>query len=154
MQMQRLVSTSTFFRRARTVRKSSLWSGDRSGRVPTSRDASMIPFSLMWAASRSFGSTGRELRRALFFEVVGVPFVLIGLYMMSSHSFMRRCLRSRTYYGLTNERVIIISGLFAPTVKSLQVQHSPASRFSEEASGTGTVTSGLTCPIRQRDGCG
>jgi hypothetical protein len=51
-------------------------------------------------------------------------------------------LRSRTYYGLTNERVIIISGLSSRTVKSLQVQTLTDVSLSEEASGTGTVTFG------------
>ena len=51
-------------------------------------------------------------------------------------------LRSRTYYGLTNERVIIISGLSSRTVKSLQVQTLTDVSLSEEASGTGTVAFG------------
>jgi len=51
-------------------------------------------------------------------------------------------LRSRTYYGLTNERVIIISGLSSRTVKSLQVQTLTDVSLSEDASGTGTVTFG------------
>ncbi len=51
-------------------------------------------------------------------------------------------LRSRTYYGLTNERVIIISGLSSRTVKSLQVQTLTDVSLSEEASGTGTVMFG------------
>ena len=51
-------------------------------------------------------------------------------------------LRSRTYYGLTDERVIIISGLSSWTVKSLQVQTLTDVSLSEEASGIGAVTFG------------
>jgi hypothetical protein len=78
----------------------------------------------------------------LFFDLWGVPFVLVGLYMIVGRFFYEAMLRSRTYYGLTNERVIIISGLSSRTVKSVQVQTLTDVSLSEEASGTGTVTFG------------
>jgi hypothetical protein len=101
----------------------------------------MIPFSLMWGGFSFFWeykavSSGGPL----FFELCGAPFVLIGLYTIVGLFFYEAMLRSRTYYELTNERVIIISGVFAPTVKSLQVQTLTGVSLSEEASGIGTVT--------------
>ncbi|MBS0420872.1 MAG: PH domain-containing protein [Proteobacteria bacterium] len=57
---------------------------------------------------------------------------------------LTRLARSRTCYRLTNERVIIISGLFSRTVQSLQVQTLTDLSLSEEASGSGTITFGPT----------
>jgi hypothetical protein len=78
----------------------------------------MIPFSLMWGGFSFFWeykavSSGGPL----FFDLWGVPFVLIGLYMIVGRFFCEAMSRSRKYYGPTNERVIIISGVFSPTVK-------------------------------------
>ena len=103
----------------------------------------MIPFSLMWGGFAFFWeykavSSGGPL----FFKLWGVPFVLIGLYMIGGRFFDEAMLRSRTYYGLTNERVIIISGVFSRTVKSLRVQTLTGISLTEEASGTGTITFG------------
>ena len=86
----------------------------------------------------------------LFFDLWGVPFVLVGLYMIVGRFFYEAMLRSRTYYGVTNERVIIISGLSSRTVKSLQVQTLTDVSLSEEASGTGTVTFGPNILFGQR----
>jgi hypothetical protein len=144
MQMQRLVSTEHILSGELGRSEKLLWSGrPRQGVFLTSRDASMIPFSLMWGGFSFFWeykavSSGGPL----FFDLWGVPFVLIGLYMIVGRFFYEAMLRSRTYYGLTNERVIIISGVFSPTVKSLQVQTLTGVSLSEEASGTGTVTFG------------
>ena len=144
MQMQRLVSTehivSSELRRSEKL----LWSGrPRQGVFLTQTDAGTIPFSLMWGGFAFFWefkavSSGGPL----FFDLWGVPFVLIGAYMIVGRFFYEALLRSRTYYGLTNERVIIISGLTSRAVKSLQVQTLTDVTLSEEASGTGTITFG------------
>ena len=109
----------------------------------TSDCQGMIPFSLMWGGFSFFWefkavSSGEPL----FFDLWGVPFVLVGLYMIVGRFFFEAMLRSRTYYGLTNERVIIISGLSSRTVKSLQVQTLTDVSLSQEASGIGTITFG------------
>jgi hypothetical protein len=144
MQMQRVVSTEHVL--SAEIRRSEklIWSGrPRQGVFLTQRDAGVIPFSLIWGGFSFFWefkavSSGGPL----FFDLWGVPFVLVGLYMIVGRFFYEAMLRSRTYYGLTNERVIIISGLSSRTVKSLQVQTLTDVSLSEEASGTGTVTFG------------
>ena len=144
MQMQRLVSTehilSVELRRSEKL----LWSGrPRQGVFLTERDAGMIPFSLMWGGFSFFWEFKSVSSGApLFFDLWGVPFVLVGVYMIVGRFFYEAVARSRTYYGLTNERVIIISGLSSRTVQSLQVQTLTDVILSEEASGIGTVTFG------------
>ncbi|MFL6601592.1 MAG: hypothetical protein ACJ8R9_09680 [Steroidobacteraceae bacterium] len=144
MQMQRVVSTEHVLLAELRRSEKLIWSGrPRQGVFLTQRDAGMIPFSLMWGGFSFFWefkavSSGGPL----FFALWGVPFVLVGLYMIVGRFFYEAMLRSRTYYGLTNERVIIISGLSSRTVKSLQVQTLTDVSLSEEASGTGTITFG------------
>ena len=113
MQMQRLVSTEHILSAELRRSEKLIWSGrPRQGVFLTQKDAGMVPFSLMWGGFSFFWefkavSSGGPL----FFDLWGVPFVLVGLYMIVGRFFYEAMLRSRTYYGLTNERVIIISGL-------------------------------------------
>jgi hypothetical protein len=144
MLMQRLVSTEHILSAELGQSEKLLWSGrPRQGVFLTQKDAGMIPFSLMWGGFSFFWEFKAVSSGApLFFDLWGVPFVLIGLYMIVGRFFYEAMLRSRTYYGLTNERVIIISGLSSRTMQSLQVQTLTDVSLSEEASGTGTVTFG------------
>lgn len=146
MQMQLLVSTEQILSAELRQSEKLLWSGrPRQGVFLTSRDAGGIPFSLLWGGFAFFWeykaiSSGGPL----FFDLWGVPFVLFGLYMIVGRFFHEAMLRSRTYYGLTDERVIIISGIFSRTVKSLQLRTLSDASLSVEASGTGTITFGPT----------
>jgi len=144
MQMQRLVSTESVFSSELGRSEKLLWSGQpRQGVFLTSRDASMIPFSLMWGGFSFFWEYKAVSSGAsLFFDLWGIPFVLIGAYMIVGRFFYEAMLRTRMYYGLTNERVIIISGLFSRTVQSMQVKTLNGVSLSEEASGAGTITFG------------
>jgi hypothetical protein len=107
MQMQRVVSTehalSAELRRSEKL----IWSGrPRQGVFLTQRDAGMIPFTLMWGGFSVFWefkavSSGGPL----FFDLWGVPLVLVGLYMIVGRFFSEAMLRSRTYYGLTRRPI-------------------------------------------------
>ena len=50
--------------------------------------------------------------------------------------------RSKTFYGLTNERAIIISGLFRKNVKSLNLRALSDVSMSEKDNGIGTILFG------------
>jgi hypothetical protein len=103
----------------------------------------MIPFSLMWGGFSFFWEYKAVSSGASWlFDLWGIPFVLIGAYMIVGRFFYEAMLRARMYYGLTNERVMIISGLFSRTVQSMQVKTLNGVSLSEEASGTGTITFG------------
>jgi hypothetical protein len=121
-----------------------LWFGrPRQGFFFRSSDLMMIPFSLMWGGFAIFWETGVWASNApIFFRLWGVPFVLIGLYMIFGRFFVDVWQRKKTFYGVTNERVIIISGLFNQSVKSLNLQTLTDITLEEKTNGSGTITFG------------
>ena len=76
----------------------------------------------------------------------GIPFVLVGLYLIVGRFFVDARQRSKTYYGVTDERVIIISGLFRRSLKSLNIDTLTDVSLTEKPDGSGTITLGPTPP--------
>jgi len=128
--------------------ESLLWSGrPRQGLVLRPSDAFVIPFSLMWGGFAVFWEASVLERDApLFFVLWGIPFVLVGLYMIGGRFFADARLRGRTFYGLTSSRVIIVSGLFSRRVKSLSLRTLSDVTLSERADRSGTISFGPTTP--------
>jgi hypothetical protein len=106
-----------------------LWSGQP---VPGIRlrpaDIFFIPFSIVWCGFAVFWEASAiQMARqiggiSLFFILWGIPFVLIGLYMVVGRFYADALLRRRTYYGVTSERIIIVTGLFARQTQSLDLE--------------------------------
>jgi len=81
-----------------------------------------------------------------FFRLWGIPFVATGLYMVFGRFFADAKQRSKTYYGVTTERVIIVSGLFSTKTKSLNLSTLTDVTLDEKSNGCGTITFGATTP--------
>lgn len=62
--------------------------------------------------------------------------MVIGRFFIDSKS------RSKTWYGVTNERIIIVSGIFSKQVKSLNLKTLTDVTLDEKADLTGTITFG------------
>jgi len=75
-----------------------------------------------------------------FFKLWGIPFVLVGLYIVVGRFFVDARTRGRTFYGVTSERIIIISGVFSRQTKSLQLRTLSDISLTERADGSGTIT--------------
>jgi len=131
-----------------------LWSGrPRQGIVFRSSDIFLIPFSLLWGGfaifwevaalygtSRSGTNTPQAVK--FVFPLFGLPFVAIGLYMIFGRFFTDSAQRRNTVYGITDQRVIIRSGLFSRATKSLNLRTLSDVTLSERGDGSGTITLG------------
>jgi hypothetical protein len=129
-----------------------LWSGQPRGGIRLrGQDAFLIPFSLLWGgfavfweymalthASKAPGPIG------VVFPLFGLPFVVIGLYMVFGRFFADARRRARTFYGVTSERIIIVSGLFFQQTKSLHLRTLTDVSLTQRSDGSGTITFGPT----------
>jgi hypothetical protein len=126
-----------------------LWSGrPRQGLLLRAADALLIPFSLLWGGFALFWESGVLNSGAPWFFVLwGIPFVLVGVYITVGRFFVDAYIRSKTSYGVTNERVLIITGLFSRTVKTLPLQTLGELALQQRADGSGTISFGPGVPF-------
>ena len=142
-----------------------LWAGrPRQGIFLRASDALLIPFSLLWggfaifweamalAAVASEKTHGAPQAFLWVFPIFGLPFVAIGLYLIFGRFFLDKRLRKKTTYGVTDQRVIIRSGLFNSTTNSLNLRALSDVSLSEGSDGRGTITFGQGNPAASRFG--
>ncbi|HKR01312.1 MAG TPA: PH domain-containing protein [Pyrinomonadaceae bacterium] len=125
-----------------------LWAGQpRQGFVIKASDAYTIPFSLLWGGFAIFWETSVIKSGAPFFFMLwGIPFVLAGLYFIFGRFVVDMKQRRRTLYGVTDRRVVIVSGLFNQSVKSLNLRTLADVSLDLRGDGSGTITFGPSDP--------
>ena len=127
-----------------------LWSGrPRQGLMLTARDALMIPFSLMWGGFAIFWETSVVAGRApLVFKLFGIPFVVIGLFLIFGRLPLDAWLRGRIHYALTDRRVLILRDGPWSSFKALALDRLPEATLLEGANGRGTIRFGPQATLR------
>ena len=125
------------------------WGRPRQGVVLRGWDVFTIPFSLVWCGFAIFWEAVvvTSGKAPGFFVLWGMPFVAIGLYMVAGRFFADALQRRKTYYALTTERVLIVSGVFSRTIKSLSLNTLSDVTLTEGRSGKGTITFGPQSPF-------
>lgn len=133
-----------------------LWSGQPRGGIRfRPSDRFFFPFSMMWGGSALFWevrelttvfdtTTERPFATRIISPLWGVPFVLVGLYIMFGRFVVDAKRRERTYYAVTDQRIIIISTWFSHKVQSLILRQIPELSLGEGANGSGSITFGST----------
>ena len=124
--------------------ESLLWSGEpKQGLLLRPSDAYAIPFSLLWGGFAIFWNVTVNLSGSpIFFRLWGLPFLVIGLHMIVGRFFVDAWQRRKTQYGVTNERVIIFSGLLSRNTKSISLRTLTDLTINERRDGSGTITFG------------
>jgi hypothetical protein len=74
-------------------------------------DIIAVPFSLVWLGIALLWETGvQSIGAPAAFRVLGVPFILIGVYLVAGRFVTRWWRKRRTIYGITGRRVIVQTG--------------------------------------------
>lgn len=126
-----------------------LWSGaPRKGIMLRGSDAFVIPFSILWCGFAIFWETMVVIQGAPFFFMLwGIPFVVVGLYFVFGRFIVEAKQREKACYGLTSQRIVIISGLFSRKVQSLNLKTLSEITYREKPDGSGTIAFGANNPL-------
>ena len=123
-----------------------LWHGQpRQGLMLRPADALLIPFSLLWAGFAFYWEWSvLQTDAPWWFVVWGIPFMLMGLYIVIGRFFIDARQRARTAYALTPERVLIVrSGARGRgEVQSFTLGTLADLKLTERADGSGSIVLG------------
>lgn len=124
------------------------WAGQPNRRVILHKeDLFLIPFSLFWGgftifwesiASGFWGSKGGAGAPS-FFLIWGVPFVLVGQYLIWGRFLYVAWLKKRTNYAVTNRRVVVVQDGWNRRVASSYLDTLPTIVKEGTSSGTGVL---------------
>ncbi len=130
-------------------RESLLWSGRPTRGIQfRGSDVFLIPFSLLWCGFAIFWESSVVTTNApFFFKLWGVPFVLMGLYFVFGRFIVDSMQRGKTFYGVTNERIIIVSRFLQRKTKSLNLRTLTDISLTEKSDGTGSIAFGAASPF-------
>jgi hypothetical protein len=132
------------------------WAGmPNPGRIFHSDDWALIPFSLLWGGFAifweasvlgylNFGSRSSAHSAPSFFVVWGIPFVLYGQYMIWGRFIVDGWLKRRTFYAVTNRRVLLIQEGWKPKRRLIFLESLP--EISREGTTIGTLWLGPKLP--------
>jgi hypothetical protein len=124
-----------------------LWTGrPKTGIVFRTSDIPLIPFSLLWFGVAIFWEYNVLKTGISFFALFGIPFIIMGLYISIGRFYFDALRRKNTSYGITDNRVIIKSGLFSKSIKSLNIRSMTDLSFTEKRDGSGTISFGPADP--------
>ncbi|MGA7064191.1 MAG: hypothetical protein WBY69_23510 [Candidatus Acidiferrales bacterium] len=126
-----------------------VWAGQPNTRVIFHKqDLYMVPFSLLWGGFAVFweasvaglwGSNGKPGTPWSFGMVWGIPFVVAGQYFIWGRFFYDAWLKRRTYYALTNRRVIAVQNGWSRRMASSYLDSLPNLVKEDGANGVGTL---------------
>jgi hypothetical protein len=133
--------------------ESILWAGRPNPAVWFhSDDWHMIPFSLIWVAFTTFWEAGVSGYWGKFskdapstvMELWGIPFILIGQYMLWGRFLFDAWLKRRTYYGVTSRRILIVQEGWKRKASCTYIDVLPT--IDREGSATGILWFGPKLP--------
>ena len=122
-----------------------LWVGaPRQGLMLRAADWFLVPFSLLWGGFAIFWESAvlGTPNAPVLMKLWGIPFVLIGLYLIVGRFFVDAKMRENTIYAVTAERILIFSGIFRRENKSLTVRNIPEVSVVKARDGSGTISFG------------
>jgi hypothetical protein len=119
-----------------------------------SDDWAAIPFSFAWTGffvfweAQAFGfwaKTSRPAGNDIFMELWGIPFLVIGNYMVWGRFLFDAWAKRRTYYAVTNRRVLVLQETWKRKTSTVFLEAIP--QIEREGTTTGTLWFGTKYPV-------
>lgn len=121
------------------------WDRPRPGLAFMRGDVIMIPFSIAWCSFMVFWyflNVAVPKSVNWLFVIFGIPFAMIGIYILVGRYVHDAMKRRRTLVCLTNRRVLIQTSLFVRSMTSLALDQIADMTVESRASGEGTILFG------------
>ena len=116
-----------------------LWTGKpKSGIRFRPSDIAVTLFGVVWLGFAVFW-TLMAWKSGTFMYVFGLPFLLVGVFLLIGRFFVDALKRKYTIYGITADRVIIKSGIFSKEIKSFSINNMTELTLNEKPDGSGSV---------------
>jgi hypothetical protein len=126
-----------------------VWAGrPKFGVVFHKGDLFLIPFSLLWGGFAIFweaGVSGAWVQHSAssspswFMQLWGVPFVLVGQYLIWGRFVYAAWMKKRTHYAVTNRRIIVVQDGWTRQTASAFLDTLPALIKEGGMPGVGTL---------------
>jgi hypothetical protein len=126
-----------------------LWEGSPvRHRLFRPADGLLVPFSIVWCGLVVVAVASVLPPEILFFPPWGVPFALIGLYLIVGRFIVRAVASRRTRYAITDRRVLIVVEWFGDRLKSYYLSALPPPVITERQDGSGNLAFGAFPGVR------
>ncbi len=131
-------------------REELLWTGQpRQGVVLRGHDVFLIPFSFLWGGGVLLGVFGGVIGGfGSNFPLFMIPFLLffvaVALYITVGRFFLDAYGRAKTFYGITNRRIIIQNEGIGGKTQSFDLKSLSNLTLEQGKDGRGTVTVGAS----------
>jgi len=123
-----------------------LWTGKPNpGKVFHSDDWYMVPFSLLWGGFAIFWESLAAKCGSSFMLLWGIPFIVIGQYMIWGRFLYDAWIKRRTYYAISNRRILLYQAGWKQKNSAVYLEGIPA--LDKEGTGIGTIWFGQKYPI-------
>ncbi|MCU1243234.1 MAG: hypothetical protein JWO71_3960 [Candidatus Acidoferrum typicum] len=119
-----------------------------------SDDWTAIPLTVMWTGffvfweAGALGYWGKESRHGapdVFMALWGIPFLVVGNYMVWGRFFVDAWLKRRTFYAVTNRRVLVLQEGWKKKTSTTFLESIPT--IEREGTETGTLWFGPKYPV-------
>jgi hypothetical protein len=124
-------------------KESLLWTGKpKQGIKLKIIDVILIPFSLMFGGFVFFWEYKAITKEPSFFKIFGVLFILGSVYLIFGRFIYDAIKRKNIAYGITQSRIIIVSGIFMESVNSINIKNLKDIMLYENSNQSGTIVLG------------
>jgi len=123
-----------------------VWSGQPVPSLFSAGDIIAIPFSLLWGGFAYFweGSVvylylTKHNPALLFMVAWGIPFVVIGSYMMWGRFIVQHFQQKNLFFALTNQRALILSTFRGRSTQAIFLDQLPSVNKQVNSKGIGSI---------------